>query len=208
MSPANEEGYPGRLEVTAEVTVDAQELRLQFEASASEATPLNLTYHPYFNLSGDPSHPLTDHELRIPAAAYLPVQSAALIPIGEIAPVAGTPFDFRRARTFDAPDLASHAQLEKAAGYDHCWVLDAGRDCDAELHSPRSGVTMTIHSDRPGLQFYGGQKLHGAHPGLHGICLEPQGLPNAVNEPAFPSCILRPGETFRSLFTYRFKVAR
>jgi aldose 1-epimerase len=103
-----------------------------------------------------------------------------------------------------APSLSTHPQLAYAGGYDHCWVLDAPRDCDAELRSPSSGVRMTICSDRPGIQFYGGQHLPAAHPGLCGICLEPEGLPNAVNEPSFPTCILDAGSTYHSTFSYRF----
>jgi aldose 1-epimerase len=83
-------------------------------------------------------------------------------------------------------------------------VLDAARDCDAELQSPFSGILMKVHTDQPGIQFYGGQHLQGAHSGLNGVCLEPQGFPNAVNEPTFPSCILRPGEVYRSSLVYRF----
>ena len=142
--------------------------------------------------------------LRMPAAGFLPVRDSQLIPTGEIASVSGTPFDFRRPRPVKSPPVLSHAQLGFGGGYDHCWVLDSARDCDAELHSPHSGVSMTIHSDRPGIQFYGGQHLPTAHPGLNGICLEPQGFPNAINEPAFPSSTLNAGDTFHSTFIYRF----
>jgi aldose 1-epimerase len=203
-SPAGEEGFPGTLDVTAEVTVDGTELRLRFEAQGDEATPVNLTYHPYFNLSGDPARAVDDMLLRIPASSFLPVRDSLLIPTGDVASVAGTPFDFRDRREVRAPRATEHAQLGFGGGYDHCWVLNASRDYDAELHSPHSDVTMTIHSDRPGIQFYGGQYLPATHPGLNGICLEPQGFPNAVNEPAFPPVILDAGELFSTTFTYRF----
>ena len=99
-----------------------------------------------------------------------------------------TPFDFRAAAAVAAPALASPIRSSgSAAGYDHCWVLDAGRDCDAELHSPHSGITLNLHSERRAIQFYGGQRSAGAHPGLSGVCLEPQDFPNAPNEPRFPS---------------------
>ena len=196
-SPDGEEGYPGNLDVTVEFTVDGSELRVQFEAQCDEATPLNLTYHPYFNFGGD-------MRLRMPAALFLPVKDSQMIPTGKLAAVGGTPFDFRAARSVDAPAPATHPQLAYASGYDHCWVLDAPRDCDAELHSASSGVRMTIRSDRPGIQFYGGQHLPAAHPGLSGVCLEPEGLPNAVNEPSFPPCILDAGATYHSIFSYRF----
>jgi aldose 1-epimerase len=206
-SPGGEEGYPGNLDVTAEITVDGAELRLTFEALCDAVTPLNLTWHPYFNLSGDPQRAVGDHLLRLPASRYLPVSDAALIPTGEVAEVADTPFDFRALRPVRPPSLASHPQLQKGGGYDHCWVLDAGRDCDAELQSPHSGISLRILSERRAIQFYGGQMLPGAHPGLHALCLEPQDFPNAVNEPPFPDALLQPGATWRSTFRYRFSVA-
>ena len=195
-SPDGEEGYPGNLDVTVEFTVDDCELRVQFEAQCDESTPLNLTYHPYFNFGND-------MRLRMPAGRFLPVKDSQMIPTGERANVEGTPFDFRSARSLAAPEPSRHPQLAHAGGYDHCWVLDAPRDCDAELHSLSSGVRMTVRSDRPGIQFYGGQHLPAAHPGLRGICLEPEGLPNAVNESSFPTCILDAGATYHSTFSYR-----
>jgi aldose 1-epimerase len=207
-SADGEEGYPGNLDVTVELTVESNELRVQFEAQCDEATPLNLTYHPYFNISGNVRSAVDEMRLRVPAAYFLPVGDAQMIPTGKLAPVAGTPFDFRSARSVAAPAAAAHAQLGFASGYDHCWVLDSPRDCDAELHSAASGVTMTIHSDRPGIQFYGGQHLRAAHAGLYAICLEPEGFPNAINEPSFPSVALDAGVIFRSAITYRFTERR
>jgi aldose 1-epimerase len=199
-SSDGEEGYPGNLDVTVEYTVDGNELRVEFEAQSDAPTPLNLTYHPYFNFA-------KDMRLRIPASQFLPVRDSQMIPTGERASVAGTPFDFRSARSVTAPPLAAHAQLTHAGGYDHCWVLDAHRDCDAELQSESAGVTMTIHSDRPGIQFYGGQHLAASYPDLAGICLEPEAFPNAINEPSFRPCILDAGATYRSTFRYRFEEA-
>jgi aldose 1-epimerase len=207
-STDGEEGYPGNLEVTAQITVEPSELLLRFEARADATTPLSLTWHPYFNLSGDPVRPVGDQLLRLPASRYLPVIDSALIPTGEIAQVAGTPFDFRALRPLQPPALASHPQLQKGSGYDHCWVLDSGRDCDAELQSAHSGITLRLHSERPAIQFYGGQMLPGAHPGVSGLCLEPQDFPNAVNEPHFPPALLQPGETWRSAFRYRFSLSQ
>lgn len=195
-SPDGEEGYPGNLDVTVEFTVEENELRVDFEAQCDETTPLNLTYHPYFNL-GD------DMRVRIPASLFLPVRDSQLIPTGKLAPVEGTPFDFRSARSVVPPALTLHPQLAHAGGYDHCWVLDTPRDCDAELQSASSGVQVTIRSDRPGIQFYGGQHLAAAYPGLTGVALEPQMFPNAVNEPAFGSILVEAGTTYRSTFRYR-----
>jgi aldose 1-epimerase len=204
-SPAGEEGYPGNLDATAEFTVVADELTLRFEARCDRSTPLNLTWHPYFNLSGDRSRPVDEQTLRMPASRYLPVADSELIPTGELADVAGTPFDFRRERPLRAPEPSSHPQLIIGRGYDHCWVLDAERDCDAELHSPHSGVTMSIHTERRAIQFYGGQGLPAQHPRLNGVCLEPQDFPNAPNEPRFPAAILKAGKPYTATFRYRFK---
>ena len=203
-SPDGEEGYPANLDVTAEIAIEGAQLRLSFEARSDAPTPVNLTYHPYFNLSGDIARTLTDTVLRIQASKFLPVRDSQLIPTGEQAPVAGTPFDFRSARTVTSPPLASDQQLGFGGGYDHCWVLDDSRDCDAELFSAHSGVTLKVTSEQRGIQFYGGQYLAGVHRGVHGVCLEPQGFPNAVNEPTFPSVILDAGETRRSTLVYRF----
>ncbi|MEJ1964319.1 MAG: aldose epimerase family protein [Gammaproteobacteria bacterium] len=207
-SPAGEEGFPGNLAVTAEFTLEGAELRLRFGARCDEATPINLTWHPYFNLSGDTSRATDEMLLRIPASSYLPVRDSQLIPTGKIASVHGTAFDFRELRALRAPTSSTDSQLVYASGYDHCWVLDASRDCDAELVSPVSSVRMTVRSDRPGIQFYGGQHLAHVLRELNGVCLEPQGFPNAVNEPGFPSCIIRPEEAYSSSFCYRFESGR
>ncbi|MEP7243462.1 MAG: aldose epimerase family protein [Gammaproteobacteria bacterium] len=203
-SPAGEEGYPGDLDVTAEFIVEADELQLRLEARCDVPTPVNLTYHPYFNLSGDPRRSTGEQVMRIPASGFLPVRDGQLIPTGEIEGVLNTPFDFRTPRPMQLTELTAHPQLVRGSGFDHCWVLDVRRDCDAELHSPHSGVTMTLHTDRPALQCYGGQHLSKHYPGLNGICLEPQGFPNAVNEPGFPSTIVEPGDPWQALFRYRF----
>jgi aldose 1-epimerase len=202
-SPDGSNGFPGNLDVTALISIERNTLTLQWEATTDAPTPVSLTWHPYFNLSGDPALPVDDHVLRIAAAHYLPV-SGALIPTGEIAPVAGTPFDFRDARALRAPPPASHAQVALVGGFDHCWVLEKGARVVAALHSPVSGVRMEVSTDLPGLQFYGGYHLPTEHPGLHGICLEPQHLPDAPNQPHFPNCILRPGQVHRSSMSFAF----
>jgi aldose 1-epimerase len=193
-SPDGEEGYPGSLAVSAEFIVEDEQLSLRFQARCDRATPLNLTWHPYFDLSGE-------QVLRIPASHFLPVRDSQLIPTGELASVAGTPFDFRKPRSVRAPDPASHPQLAICGGYDHCWVLDEQRDCDAELRTP--GISLKVRSERRAIQFYGGQGLPGQYPGRSGICLEPQDFPNAPNEPGFPPAILRPGTLYTTTFQYR-----
>ncbi len=204
-SPAGEEGYPGNLEARIELVARPSVLSITFTARTDAPTPVNLTYHPYFNLGGDLEIPATDQRLRIPASHYLPVV-AGLIPTGERTPVAGTPFDFRAARRLRPPSVHDDAQLTLAGGYDHCWVLDRDADCACELSS--RDVTLTMHGSGPGLQFYNGQFLARTHPKLgSGVILEPQGLPNAPNEPRFPPAIVRPGELYRATVEYRVSAA-
>jgi aldose 1-epimerase len=202
-SPDGSNGFPGNLDVVARISIHGNTLTLAWEATTDAPTPVSLTWHPYFNLSGDPRAPVADHALRMAAARYLPV-SGALIPTGEMAPVAGTPFDFREARALRAPPPDAHPQLALAGGFDHCWVLEEDARVAAELYSPASGVRMQVTTDLPGLQFYGGYNLAVEHPGMHGICLEPEHLPDAPNQPGFPDCILRPGKTHRSFMSYAF----
>ena len=205
LSPAGEEGYPGNLDTSVELAIQEESLVITITARTDAPTPVNLTYHPYFNLSGDPSKNAIDQRLRIPAAHYLPVV-AGLIPTGEIAPVEGTPFDFRVGRRLAPPPISLHPQLKLAGGYDHCWLLAPDADCACELSSPNRDLTLTMMGSGPGLQFYNGQFLAKSHPLLgQGVILEPQGLPNAPNEPGFPSSILRPGEVYRARFEYRMR---
>jgi aldose 1-epimerase len=200
-SPDGEEGYPGEVEATAELDVRPNRLAITLTARTTAPTPVNLTYHPYFNLAG--AHvPAVNQTLRIPASRYLPVKPG-LIPTGEHATVAGTAFDFRAARRLEPPSIDSHPQLGLAGGYDHCWVLDAGADCACELSCRDLVLTMR---GGPGLQFYNGQFLDKTHPSIgSGVILEPQGLPNAPNEPGFPSSIVRPGETYRASLDYKLR---
>jgi aldose 1-epimerase len=198
-SPDGEEGYPGNLDITLELSMQANTLRFSCTASTDAPTPVNLTWHPYFNLGGSAAA----HWLRIPATHYLPV-GPGLIPTGEIASVEGTPFDFRAGRRVAPPPLHTHPQLSLGGGYDHCWVLDADADCHCELRSPQGDVTLKVSASGPGLQFYGGQFLAQTHAAIgSGLALEPQGLPDAPNHPAFPDSILRPGSTYRASIEYR-----
>jgi aldose 1-epimerase len=202
-SPAGEEGYPGNLAATVELNVTRHSLVITLGAETDAPTPVNMTYHPYFNLAADFVTPASGQRLRIPATHYLPVV-AGLIPTGELAPVDGTTFDFRRARRLQPPELRTHPQLELAGGYDHCWVLDPDADCACELSSPNGDLTLTMSGSGPGLQFYNGQFLSETHPSLgSGIILEPQGFPDAVNQPRFPSAVVRPGAPWRATIEYR-----
>jgi aldose 1-epimerase len=200
-SPAGEEGYPGTLEVTLTLLVADQSLSITLAARTDAPTPVNLTYHPYFNLAADRHTDATTQLLRIPADHYLPVRPG-LIPTGEIAAVDGT-FDFRKARRL-APPVGTHPQLAVAGGYDHCWVLSRHADCACELTAPTRDLRLKMLGSGPGLQFYNGQFLHRSHPTLgSGVILEPQGLPNAPNQAGFPNAILRPGEEYRAALEYQ-----
>jgi aldose 1-epimerase len=203
-SAAGTNGFPGNLDVVALISVAGNTLTLAFEAKTDAPTPISFTWHPYFNLSGDPGRPIEDHRLRMAASHYLPVNDSR-VPTGEIARVQGTPFDFRKARTLAVPPPSVHPQLALTGGWDHCWALDKGPQPVAELHSPASGVRMLISTDLPGLQVYGAYHLRTAYPGLHAVCLEPENFPDAPNHANFPSSILRPGEAYKAYLSYRFE---
>jgi aldose 1-epimerase len=201
-SPAGTNGFPGNLDVTALISIYENTLTLAFEATSDAPTPVNFTWHPYFNISGDPGRPIDEQRLTINAARYLPINESR-VPTGEIAPVAGTPFDFRKSKSVRVPPPSSHPQIALSGGFDHCWVLD-GRAPAAEIQSPHSGVRMAVRTNLPGLQVYGAYHLRTAYPGLHGICLEPENFPDAPNHANFPNSILRPGETHRSWMSFTF----
>lgn len=215
VSPDGEEGYPG--EVTTSVTyvwTEANALIVDFRATTTAATPFNVAQHSYWNLAGANAASILDHELRIVADAYTPVD-ATLIPTGEIASVAGTPFDFRVAKPIGRDIGAANDQLRFAGGYDHNWVLNGtGLREAAWLRDPSSGRTLTITTDQPGIQFYSGNFLDGSITGKGGrsyphqsaLALETQHFPDSPNQAHFPDTILRPGELFQSRTVFQFGV--
>ena len=215
-SDDGDEHYPGRLDVTVRYTLTpANEWRIDYRATTSRPTIVNLTHHGYYNLAGGGS--ALDQELTLNAGRFLPVD-ATLIPTA-IAEVEGTPFDFRRPTPIAARIRSGAPQLMLARGYDHCWVIDGGGRGElvpaARLADPVSGRVMEIATTEPGIQFYSGNFLDGRLRGRQGrayrqgdgVCLETQHFPDSPNRPEFPSTVLRPGETFQSTTVHRFSVA-
>lgn len=203
VSPDGEMGFPGEVDVTADialVTPDAFEIR--YRATTSAPTPISLTHHLYFNLSGQAGTTALDHELTLAADAYTPC-GEGLLPTGEIATVEGTPFDFRRPRALGAAMARDHPQLRLAGGVDHSFVLDKGAAAALRLHSAQSGVTLEIETDQPGVQLYAGQKMQPPWVPHQALAIEPQDFPDAVNHPNFPDTILRPGERYERRLLYR-----
>jgi aldose 1-epimerase len=215
-SPDGEEGYPGALEVRATFTLgSANELAIDYEARADQATIVNLTGHSYFNLAGEGASTILDHVLTIPADACTP-SDAALIPTGELRPVDGTPFDFRQPRRIGERIRLADEQLLNGRGYDHNWVLAREPSPQprlaARLEEPVSGRVLEVWSNQPGLQFYSGNFLDGSDIGKtgrayrqgDGLCLEPQLFPDTPNRPEFGSTRLDAGDTYRHRILYRF----
>ncbi|WP_367392658.1 aldose epimerase family protein [Lewinella sp. LCG006] len=208
-----EGGYPGELTSTVVYQLTADNtLEVTYEATTDKPTIVNLTQHSYFNLSGDFSQKITDHVLTIDAATYLPVDET-LIPTGELRAVAGTPFDFTKAKAIGQDIEVENEQLARGKGFDHCWVLNKQgtyREAATLLH-PASGRYLEILTDEPGIQFYSGNFLDGTLPapggGTYGqrtgLCLETQHYPDSPNQPTFPAVSLQPGEKYASKTTFK-----
>lgn len=216
-SPDGEEGYPGNLNVKVQYQLkEDNELKIEYWATTDKTTPVNLTHHSFFNLKGAGHGTVLNHVVQINADYYTPVD-AGLIPTGEIAPVEGTPMDFRTSTAIGARINDDFEQLKFGNGYDHNWVLNEADDkisYAAKVLEPESGRTMEVYTNEPGLQFYTGNFLDGTAIGKEGVpyvfrgafCMETQHYPDSPNKPDFPSAILEPGQEYYSVCVYKFGV--
>ena len=210
LSKDGEEGYPGNLNIQAVYTLTPDNgLKIDYTATTDKATPINLTSHCYFNLTGGADSTILNHELEIVADKYTPVNEV-LIPTGQIADVKGGPMDFT------SPKQIGKEIAQVPGGYDHNWVLNkkgTALEKVASLYEPKSGRYMEVLTTEPGLQFYSGNFLDGTLTNTlerkkyvkhAGLCLETQHFPDSPNQPSFPNTILKPGETYRHTTVYKF----
>ena len=214
--PNGQDGYPGTLKVAVTYTLeDSNALRIHYEATTDQPTVVNFTSHDYFNLAGNGSGSALNELVQINADTYTPTD-ATQIPTGQIVPVAGTPFDFRKLVPIDARIRDNNQQLLLAHGYDHNWVLNKSAPdaltYAAEAYDPATGRVLRVYTTEPGLQFYSGNYLDGTVLGSsgtiyrqgEGFTFETQHYPDAPNQPNFPSTVLNPGQTFNSTTIFRF----
>ena len=222
LSPHMEEGYPGNLNVKVTYTLtDENELLIVYEATTDKPTVVNLTHHSFFNLKGEGEGTINNHILTVNANGFTPINST-LIPTGVIENVLGTPFDFTKPKAIGKDLTVESEQLKNGFGYDHNFVLNPepknkeGLIFAARVEEPEFGRVMEIYTNEPGLQFYGGNFLDGKTFGKSGkpydyrgaFCLETQHFPDSPNQPNFPSTLLNPGETYKSICVYKFSITK
>lgn len=213
--PDGLEGWPGNLDITMTYALTSKnEFKITYEATTDKATPVNLSNHIFFNLTGDCSKTINDHRLTINASATTPVD-ALLIPTGEVASVAGTPLDFRQEHAIGERVDEDCEWLRNGHGYDHNWILDRsgdGVELAATLYEPVSGRVLEVLTDQPGIQFYGGNFFDGKTADKYGnpinyrsaLALETQKWPDGINHENFPETLLRPGDVYTQTCIYRF----
>jgi aldose 1-epimerase len=218
VSPDGDMGFPGTMTAKVKYTISGGTLRLDYSATSDKATVVNITNHAYFNLHGDDQGNILDQKIELNADRYTPVD-AGLIPTGVLAPVAGTPFDFRKSEVIGKRIEADHEQIKLGGGYDHNFVLNGNPGAmrvAAIVTDPESGRKMTVETTEPAIQFYSGNFLDGTFTGRHGVkylkhsgfCLETQHYPDSPNHPSFPSTVLRPGVTRHSTTSFTFSTVK
>ena len=216
-SKDREEGYPGNLEATIKYSLNGNDLDLDFLATTDKTTVFNITNHAFFNLNGLGSGSIFNHQLLINADHYTPVDDTA-IPLGDIAPVESTPFDFRTTHTIGSRIKLENKQLTIGNGYDHNYVLNrtdvTSLSLAAKAIGDQSGIVLEVLTTEPGMQFYSGNFMKSKHVLKYGFrdepytafCLETQHFPDSPNHPHFPSTVLKPGEQFRSKTIFRISI--
>jgi aldose 1-epimerase len=215
-SPDMEEGFPGALKAAVTYTLtNDNELKIDYRATTDKDTVVNLTNHSYFNLAGQGEGDILAHRITLNSSRTTPVDKD-LIPTGQLAPVDGTPFDFRTPHAIGERINAENEQIKFGGGYDHNWVLDrkgTGLEFAARVEEPTSGRVMEVWTTEPAVQFYTGNFLDGSFTGKggkvyqkrYGLCLETQHYPDSPNQPAFPTTVLKPGAEYKTTTLYRFR---
>ena len=214
VSKDGEEGFPGNLTATVKYTVEGGALKIDYSAVTDKDTVLNLTNHSYFNLAGQGEGDILGEVLTLNADRFTPVNKF-LIPTGELQPVQGTPFDFRKATPIGERIGGDDPQLKLGGGYDHNFVLNhkaGSMDLAATVRDPKTGRVMKVRTDQPGVQFYSGNMMTDGEKGKggkvynrrYGFCLETQHFPDSPNQPSFPSTELKPGERYHTVTVFEF----